>query len=280
MALIICPSCGKEISDKANKCVHCGNVLREGEMVQNDFVCKECGAHLVEGDEICSSCGCPVESIKNESFEKPQQVEVTNIKMTVKTKRIFIISIIVVLLLGGGLLGLKLFSDVRAKQNYQNEFNDYIVNLEKVQTLMLAGGSEAESMCNLTLRVWGNAISKEWDDETDKYTRGRNGWNDFNDALANLYEDSITTVTIRTIESNQTAVKELMKELQNPPEGLENCYNTITDLYESYKKLTDMAKSPSGSYRDYGTNKNSVVSDFMAEYERLDNQIPDKFVVE
>ena len=29
MALIKCPECGKEISDKANACIHCGYPLNE-----------------------------------------------------------------------------------------------------------------------------------------------------------------------------------------------------------------------------------------------------------
>lgn len=31
MALIKCPECGKEISDKANACIHCGYPLNEEE---------------------------------------------------------------------------------------------------------------------------------------------------------------------------------------------------------------------------------------------------------
>lgn len=33
MALIKCPECGKEVSDKANACIHCGYPLNE----QKDF---------------------------------------------------------------------------------------------------------------------------------------------------------------------------------------------------------------------------------------------------
>lgn len=35
MALIKCPECGKEISDKANACIHCGYPLNEQE--EEDF---------------------------------------------------------------------------------------------------------------------------------------------------------------------------------------------------------------------------------------------------
>ena len=142
---------------------------------------------------------------------------------------------------------------------------------------MLSGGSDAESLCNLTLRVWGNAISKDSDSETDKYTK-KDKWNfnDFNTALANLYADSSTTKKVSDIESNQSSVKDLIKKLQNPPEGLDKCYDTVSDLYESYKILTDLAINPSGSYRDFGTKKSDAVSDFMSAYEKLDNQIPEK----
>ena len=29
MALINCPECGKQISDKAEKCIHCGHQMKE-----------------------------------------------------------------------------------------------------------------------------------------------------------------------------------------------------------------------------------------------------------
>ena len=38
MALIKCPECGKEISDKANACIHCGYPLNEQE---EDFYIKK-----------------------------------------------------------------------------------------------------------------------------------------------------------------------------------------------------------------------------------------------
>ena len=110
----------------------------------------------------------------------------------------------------------------------------------------------------------------------DKYTRKEYGWNDFNTALANLYADSETQGTVSDIESNQVSVKELIKKLQNPPEGLDKCYDTVSELYEAYKILTDLSISPSGNYSGFSTNKSNAVSDFMSAYEKLDNQIPEK----
>ena len=86
----------------------------------------------------------------------------------------------------------------------EESYNEYIDNLRKVQILMLSGGSDAESLCNLTLRVWGNAISKDFDNETDKYTKDKYGsWNDFNTALSNLYADYSTTKKVSIKENSR-----------------------------------------------------------------------------
>ncbi len=54
MALIKCPECGKELSDKANTCIHCGCPIEQKKQ------CEECGHLLSPRDSICPSCGCPV----------------------------------------------------------------------------------------------------------------------------------------------------------------------------------------------------------------------------
>lgn len=271
MAMIQCPECGQEISDKAKKCIHCGKVFVE------KIICSECGIAFAETDEICPNCGCPVEKKIREEETKPQQVEIARIRMAVKTQKIIIGIIIAVILCIGGGIGYKIYSDNKAEQIYIEAYNEYIDNLKKVQILMLSGGSDAESLCNLTLRVWRNAIFEEKDSETDKYTRPDGYFvSDFNEALANLYLDSDTNDTIEDIEDNQAAVKEIIKKLQNPPEGLDKCYDTVSDLYEAYKTLTDLAINPSGNYNGFSTKKSDAVSDFMSAYEKLDNQIPDK----
>jgi transcription initiation factor TFIIIB Brf1 subunit/transcription initiation factor TFIIB len=259
MAMIKCPECGEEISDKAKKCIHCGKVLIEGDST-SEIKCSECGTLLFEKDEICPNCGCPV---KNE--EKPQQVEVSSIKVGKKTKGIILGIVLILLVFAVGRTGYKVYT-----------YNAYIDNLNQVKDLMLLGGSDAESLCNLTLKVWGNAISKESDSETDEYTRDKYSWNDFNTALAKLYADSSTKSKVSDIKSNQSVVKILIKKLQEPPKELDKCYNTVSDLYESYITLTDLAVSPSGNYTGYGTNKSNAVSGFMSAYEKLDNQIPEK----
>ena len=97
MAMITCPNCGEQVSDKAKKCVHCGMVLIQEEKKR----CAECGAELEEGATECPNCGCPVEEMNaSDKQEKPQKVEVTGVKVTKRVK--VIVGILVALLLVGG----------------------------------------------------------------------------------------------------------------------------------------------------------------------------------
>lgn len=280
MALVKCPECGQEISDKAEKCIYCGFELRQEEQVVQDTIkCEECGATLTKEDTVCPVCGCPVEK-EQETEEKPQQVEVASIKITQKMKKSIIAVIVLLVVCVGGGIAYKNYQTTKAAQEYQEAYNTYIDNLRKAQVLMLSSGSDSESLCNLTLKVWSNSIYEERDSETDKYTRtnGGTGWfnEDFNESLSNLYSDSSIQEKISTIEQDQSRIKNLVKEMQDVPEGLDKCYDTMTALYESYKALSDLAVNPTGSLKSFGESKSSAVSDFMSAFETLDNQIPDK----
>lgn len=287
--LLKCPICGMGMDDGnekiAYKCPVCENVMtgnlkcfaEEKKAVNNTILCLECGKEISDDVKECPNCGCPVEEQKD---SKPQQVEVASIKIAAKTRKIILIGLFLMVLCIAGGMGYKKYINNINEKEYRESYNSYIADLQKIQVLMLAGGSDAESLCNLTLRVWGNAISKEDDSETDKYTKkNKTDFNDFNTALMLLYIDDKTQEKVSSINSNQTSVKELIKGMQNPPEGLDKCYDTVSDLYESYKILTDLAVNPTGSYRDFGDKKNDAITDFMSFYEKLDNQIPEKMEV-
>lgn len=270
MAIIKCPNCGREISDKAHQCVHCGETFTKVNY-QREFRCSECGTVLTEADTICFNCGCPVDNVEH------QQVDVTKEKKTSKLKGV--IAVIVAFALIGGLGGifLKSYSDAYQREKEKKIYNEYIDNLIQVQEAMLAGGSDSESLCNLTYRVWGNAIYEDRDEETDKYTRPDGYFvSDFNIALENLYADENTQTTVSRIEENKCSVKKIMKELQTVPEGLEDCFDSVMSLNEVYNKLTNMAVNPTGSYQKFGDTINDVVPAFTSAFDKLDTQIPEK----
>lgn len=64
MALIKCPECGKQISDKAKTCIGCGypikehlEELKEKEENRKLYICSSCGTQNNDGEDYCISCG-------------------------------------------------------------------------------------------------------------------------------------------------------------------------------------------------------------------------------
>lgn len=273
MAMIICPSCGQQVSDKAKKCVHCGAILIQEEKK----ICAECGAELDEGATECPNCGCPVEhEDKTEVNEQPQKVEVTGVKVTKKVK--IIIGIVIAILIAGGatLFGLNQYQKKKATEEYAQRVEEYSSNLELATYTMLSGASEAESAANLIKQVWSNAIYEKKDDTTDQYTRP-NGYfeSDFNDALENLFSDSTFSSKVKGIEDNQETVNTLMKQLKNPPDEYKDAYDAISDLYDAYISLTNCATDPSGSLSTYSSTFSDADTSTLNAYKAMELYLED-----
>lgn len=249
MALINCPECGKEISDKVKACPHCGYPLVE-------------------------------ESLES-SIPQPQQVEVTGVRINKnKSKKIIIYLAGFLVLALIGFFTFKFISEQKAQKEYEAAFNNYIDQLSLFRTYTISGASESESLTNLTAKVWSNAIYEEYDAETIKYTHPDGIFvDDFNEALNNFFSDYVTRARMLNIEKNQQTVKDLMKELQNPPEGLQQCFDTVSELYSAYLKYTNLAINPSGSLSTFNQSRNTISQDFLEAFNRLESQIPDKFEV-
>lgn len=49
MAIIKCPECNKEISDKAESCIHCGFIIKQEK-------CPECGETISRSNKKCPNC--------------------------------------------------------------------------------------------------------------------------------------------------------------------------------------------------------------------------------
>lgn len=267
MAMISCPGCGEQISDKSKKCIHCGYILVE----EPKKTCSECGAELEAGATVCPKCGCPVEIPTPEVKERvPQQVEVTkvNIKPQINKKAI-IIAVVAIVLIVCAVFGVKKVQEQKAREAAA----DYGENLETLTYLMLSGAADAESAGNLIKSVWFNSIYEEKDSSTDKYTRKNNGsgsfYDDFNDALGNLFSDSSFQTKIGNIESNQESVAAMMKDMKNPPEEWEEAYEDLQEFYDVYLDLTNLATNPTGSLQTFSSNFNDADTDVSAAFSRM-----------
>ena len=59
MALINCPECGKEVSDKATSCPNCGLPLNDKKF------CVHCGSKIDKNCVVCPQCGKQVQELKS-----------------------------------------------------------------------------------------------------------------------------------------------------------------------------------------------------------------------
>lgn len=94
MAMIKCPYCKKEISDKAQKCVNCGreiNLDGDGKMI-----CSECGTVISKDAIMCPKCGYPV---ANEKINKKMSIA-NKIFSIAGTLLIVIIVVILIKIIG------------------------------------------------------------------------------------------------------------------------------------------------------------------------------------
>lgn len=56
MSLIKCPECGKEISNKSDKCIFCGYPIEHENIKDLSRNCILCGKPIEAGQEVCCEC--------------------------------------------------------------------------------------------------------------------------------------------------------------------------------------------------------------------------------
>lgn len=103
--------------------------------------------------------------------------------------------------------------------------------------------------------VWRNSIYQQQDESTDPYTM-ENGvfLEDFNDALGNLYNDSVFATRLASVQTNQGSAAGSMSGLKDAPEGYEDVYQALKEQYDTYIKLTNLALNSAGyTYSDFNS---------------------------
>ncbi len=160
MALINCPECGKEISDKSKACIHCGYPL--GEETDNSVVyikCLECGQDVPNDVGECPYCGCPVEDETHVSKFENQKNKTKSRK---KTK-------IVLLVIAGIIVFLALLFAIKELTKCEHKFDFGKVTKEstcteegeKTFTCELCGEEKTESISFAEHTYDSGKITKE-----------------------------------------------------------------------------------------------------------------------
>ena len=242
MALIKCTECGNMVSDKADKCPNCG-----------------CPVSAILEETIHQASEPPAEPIEKQPVP-PQQVEVTGVKVSHKSKLILVAILIVAIIAGVAIH----FSNVSKKADYANTLQD-------ATATMLEGAAKAETAGNLISSVWYNAIYQKADSETDKYTRTAGRFHeDFNESLNLLFEDPEFTRQMKEIKDNQIDVSELMKQLINPPDEHAEAYEALRDFYDAYVKFTNLVVDHSGSYNSFSEALREADDETASCYQKME----------
>lgn len=145
-------------------------------------------------------------------------------------------------------------------EEYQAAYNQLVTD-------MLNDAALAEKLGNLTIKVWNNAIWQKEDEESDAFTKENGQFvTDFNEALKNLASDESFSKDIATLSNNQQQEKASMKDMLNPPEGYENAFKALEEMYNSYIKFTNVVLNGTGSLESYS-------NDFLD----ADNELDEKY---
>jgi hypothetical protein len=145
--------------------------------------------------------------------------------------------------------------------DYQNRYSQLVQDI-------LDDAALAERMGNLIVSVWHNAIWKNRDDETDKYTiSGGSFVTNFNDALWNLFNDEDFSENISTLTFHQFLVRDTMKEMLAPPDGFEKAYSALESLYISYLSFTNIVINCKGSLESFSKDFSDADKDLMQQYQ-------------
>lgn len=152
----------------------------------------------------------------------------------------------------------------KAKVKYKETYSDTF-------DMITLGCLNSEEFGGLTERVWYNCIYEKSDPETDKYTKGifDTFYSDFNYALSTLFKDSDYQSGISAIRDSQDESGELIKELNNPPEGWEEAYKDIQAFYDSFISLSNLVISPSGNLQSYSDNFSNADNEMAKNYKKV-----------
>lgn len=243
------------------------------------ITCPECQQQISDQATVCPNCGFP---LSNESSNAPANQQINDdsaAKAPRKKKTIVAISIVIcVLFMGIAGYFVKKNADEKAQaEALAAARTEYIANLNDMLLISLAGAAESENMCNLTYKVWYDTIYEEYRYETADFTQQNGRFrDDFNDALIALYSDEKTAQSVNDIKANRTLVDEIFKNLNNPTEEFQSCYDVVDELYSAYHNLTELALNPSGNLKSYSENFEQYDSAYMEQYNKLNLLIPEE----
>ncbi len=159
----------------------------------------------------------------------------------------------------------------QTEKDKQKQLAQYEADMKEVVNLMLNGAVVTENCANLMQSVWHNCIFQLNDSETDKYTLNSSGkfYEDFNDALDNLYKDESFVADYQTISDNQAKVTKKIRDLKNPPEEWKTAYSDLVSYYDSYYDFTKLVLHTNCSLNEFKEMLKEYDNEFAKRYQKM-----------
>lgn len=259
MSLIICEECGKEISDKAEACPHCGAPVE-----------------IADKQGVLES-----KELKEEPAAEAIDPVVVDKESVKKSKKILLfIIVILVAIIAGTAFGVIKHNEKIAKQKIAKQrYNKAVKKMKGNEELMLKvvyendGSTKkvdtAEELVNLTNSVWHDAIFEESSKKTKKYVKGAK---DFNEAIDNVYSDSDVKEFVSVLQISRDMIKETEIDC---PEELLSLKDKYDNMLASFSVLVDYVEYPKGTYKTYLEGAQDKFDEFNSTYNKFDTACPE-----
>lgn len=206
--------------------------------------CNECGHENGEISKFCSECGKGLTTVKDNN--KNEELPIKK-----KSKKRLIISLILSLVvIVGGVIAFLYYKKTQEEKRVQEYVGEMAVNAFNMYTETISNAMVISS------------YSEQWDDAIDD---GR----DFNVALANLKNTYEEKGLLQDLVDGQTEIQESMKYLQDVPEGYEDAYDVLKEMYTVYVEFSNQAQSPTGSLLTFNNKTNDLFSEFNTLFEEF-----------
>lgn len=242
MSLIKCAECGREISEVATSCPHCGYPLKRESMMTN---------------------------LPQESASK----KVIGSKLLVA---------VVVLVVSGIAIGLTILSQIKsaARKQYIENLTDISALMlsgavEAEETCGLI-----HDVWYDTIHKKGTQSTFKYVIQPSKYNENIFSYldsaynDDFNDSLRQLFSSEEYITSAKIIRATSSEVAGLYRQMQTVPAGLESCGDALDKLYDTYLTLDSYATNPNGSLASYTTAFNAADTNFLNAYNKLKSIVP------
>jgi len=238
MALINCPECQKEISDKVENCPHCGYPLKRVNYKNND-------------------------NLETKKVGKRS----SRIKIVIGS----IITVVALLFIAEAII----YNQEEKKNDYLKDLTEVHSKILSGGAIAEELTLLTRQVWNNSIYKRSDSNTNKYTIRNNIYSPNKINYNnsdflsDFNDALSNLSKDEDFTSKKDDLRKIQDESTKLMKNMRNYPKGYEYIYNDLLEYYNTFLLLTRIAINPSGSYNSFANSVDELITKFLEYHNKI-----------